>query len=251
MALMIPQDVKEFKTEGEKQFYAFLESVAKPDSRYIAWYTPDIDDREPDFLLYSEKTGLIIFEIKDWVLEQIEKADPSTFTIRKGAGTELHKNPLKQAKGYLYQVMDKIKDDKVLTSKDPLHHSNPEIPMACSVIFTNVNKYEYKEKGLDNVIGTDKIFFWDDLHPSSDICSDQSGKCFSDTLYEKFTPRFAFKLSDTELNHLKQLIFPSERIDLPDRKHKTTYNERVNRLKGLDHHQEALSRKFDGGHRIG
>ena len=48
MAFMIPQDVEEFKTDGEKQFYKFLESAAKPDVGYLAWYSPDIDDREPD-----------------------------------------------------------------------------------------------------------------------------------------------------------------------------------------------------------
>ena len=42
MATMIPENVEIFTTEGEKQFYRFLESVAKPDSQYIAWYTPDV-----------------------------------------------------------------------------------------------------------------------------------------------------------------------------------------------------------------
>ena len=37
MAFMIPQDVIAFKTEGEKQFYLFLETVAKPDSDYTIW----------------------------------------------------------------------------------------------------------------------------------------------------------------------------------------------------------------------
>jgi len=48
MATMIPENVEYFKTDGERQFYKFLETVAKPDSRYFAWYTPDIKDREPD-----------------------------------------------------------------------------------------------------------------------------------------------------------------------------------------------------------
>jgi hypothetical protein len=32
---MIPANVERFTTEGERQFYKFLESVAKPDSRNI------------------------------------------------------------------------------------------------------------------------------------------------------------------------------------------------------------------------
>jgi len=55
MAFMIPQDVKEFTTEGERRVYSFLASTAKPDARFIAWYTPDINDREPDIILFSEK----------------------------------------------------------------------------------------------------------------------------------------------------------------------------------------------------
>jgi hypothetical protein len=41
MATMIPNDVKEFHTEGEKVFFRFLQSVAKPDSPYVDWYLPD------------------------------------------------------------------------------------------------------------------------------------------------------------------------------------------------------------------
>jgi hypothetical protein len=41
MATMIPNDVEEFQTEGEGVFFRFLQSVAKPDSRYVAWYLAD------------------------------------------------------------------------------------------------------------------------------------------------------------------------------------------------------------------
>jgi len=40
-AIMIPNDVEEFQTEGEGVFFRFLQSVAKPDSRYVAWYLAD------------------------------------------------------------------------------------------------------------------------------------------------------------------------------------------------------------------
>ena len=71
---MIPANVKHFTTEGERQSYRFLESVAKPDSKYIAWYTPDLKGKEPDFILFRDKVGLIVFEVKDWNMEQIREA---------------------------------------------------------------------------------------------------------------------------------------------------------------------------------
>ena len=85
MALMIPHDIDEFHTEGEGRFYKFLESIAKPDDNYVAWYLPDINGREPDFLLYANNVGLIIFEVKDWSLDQIIEANPYTFVLRAGA----------------------------------------------------------------------------------------------------------------------------------------------------------------------
>jgi hypothetical protein len=70
MATMIPSDIEEFGTEGEKAFFKFLQSVAKPDSHYICWYLPDISGNEPDFILYCDDVGLVIFEVKDWALAQ-------------------------------------------------------------------------------------------------------------------------------------------------------------------------------------
>jgi hypothetical protein len=69
MALMIPDNIEEFKTEGEGRFCRFLAAAAKPDNSFLAWYTPDLQGKEPDFILYSDSVGLIVFEVKDWVLE--------------------------------------------------------------------------------------------------------------------------------------------------------------------------------------
>jgi hypothetical protein len=45
MPTMIPKDVEEFQTEGERIFFKFLWSIAKPSSRYVAWYLSDTKDR--------------------------------------------------------------------------------------------------------------------------------------------------------------------------------------------------------------
>ena len=140
---MIPAGVKSFTTEGEKQSYRFLEAVAKPDAQYLCWYLPDIQGKEPDFILFSDKLGLVVFEVKDWQLDQIREANPHYFLIEKGFKTEQHKNPFHQAKDYLFQVIDSIKSDGRLVSKDPAHLQNPKIPINCGVIFPNINKLEY------------------------------------------------------------------------------------------------------------
>jgi len=96
MATMVPGNVEEFTTEGERQFYKFLEVVAKPDSRHITWYTPNIEGKEPDFILFSQNVGLIIFEIKDWMLDQIQEANPQYFRKKYGDVHKLINNSLGQ-----------------------------------------------------------------------------------------------------------------------------------------------------------
>lgn len=250
MATMIPANVDLFTTNGEKQSYRFFEAVAKPDKQYLCWYLPDIRGKEPDFILFSYKLGLIVFEVKDWNLNQIREANPRFFVIEKGSKTEQLQNPYKQAREYLIQLIETLKKDIQLVSKDPAYHGNPKIPINCGVIFPNINKLEYIQKGFDGVIGKENIFFWDDLYPDSPICCDSTGTCFTSVIQDMFPPKFKFDLTGAELDHLKQIIFPTVRIDLPERKSEFAYTKRISRLKSLDNHQEILARKYEGGHRI-
>ncbi len=167
MANMIPDEVEHFTTEGEQQFYRFIKTVARPHDQFICWYTPDINGNEPDFILYSKKTGLVVFEVKDWNLEQILEADPHYFTLTVNDKPSKRKNPYKQAQAYIYDMFDLIKADGRLVSKNGRHHGNPIIPIECGVVFPNINKFEYTNKGLDNIIDPAKAFFWEDLHPES------------------------------------------------------------------------------------
>lgn len=250
MAKMIPENVKQFTTEGEGAVYNFFKKVAVPDIKYNIWYTPDIDDKEPDFILFCNKIGLIVFEVKDWDLNQIMEANQQYFKLSIKSKPEKRKNPLKQARDYIYDLMDKIAKDGNLLSKDPLYYGKPAIPLDYGVIFPNINKYEYIEKKLNEIITTDRIFFWDDLHPQSDLHSDKTGQSFHKTLQNMFKPKFQFDINHSELNHLKQIIFPVVKIELPQRDRNEEYLNQIRQLKVLDSHQESIARKFGGGHRI-
>jgi len=250
MAVMIPSDIERFGTPGEEVFYRFLESCAKPDSRYIAWYTPSINDSEPDFLLYSPDIGLVIFEVKDWVIDQIEEADKNQFTILNGSRLEKKENPYQQARRYFQAIMDKIKHDGHLLSKIPEHVGKSKVPVSLGVVFPNIHRDDFEEHGFGKVIDPDRIFFEGDLSVYSPICEDLSGSEFTKAVTRMYPPLFPVALTPAEVNHLRQLIFPTVRIDLPVRGPSKEYQGHASVVAMLDHQQEILARKFDGGHRI-
>ena len=141
----------ELRSLGHKEknrFYKFLEAVAKPDGSYLCWYLPDIQGKEPDFLLFADDIGLIIFEVKDWSLDQIKEVNPHYFVIDINGTPEQRKNPLYQARDYFGSIMDLIKKDGYLISKEPYAKGKSKIPINTGVVFPNINKYEYLEKGI-------------------------------------------------------------------------------------------------------
>jgi len=250
MATMIPDDTQDFTTPGEGIFYRFLQRCAKPDEKYLTWYQPDIAGREPDFILYSQDAGLVIFEVKDWGLDQIISADPQFFTLYIEGKEVPLKNPFRQLREYFGEVLDKIKRDGHLVAKDAHSYDQVKVTVNSGVVFPNINKHEYEQKGLHRIIPSERIFFWDDLHPQSPICEDPTGRCFREAFERLIVVKPRYSLTGRELNHLRQLIFPAVRIDLPDRDALKRRADTTRRLKLLDHNQESIARQYDGGHRI-
>jgi hypothetical protein len=79
---MHPEDIEGLggPTEGERKVFRFLLEAARPDQDFIGWYEPTIGEqgKEPDFVLFGKQQGLRVLEVKDWVIDQIEEADPRT-----------------------------------------------------------------------------------------------------------------------------------------------------------------------------
>jgi hypothetical protein len=80
----------------------------------VIWYLPDVNGKEPDFLLYGVDIGLVVFEVKDWALNQIREADPQQFLVAFGERPEPKKNPLHQAHDYLVSLKARIRKDCLL-----------------------------------------------------------------------------------------------------------------------------------------
>ena len=101
MATMFPARCESFATAGEEAVYRFLEKAARPDGDFLAWYSPDIEDREPDFILLSPDCGLVVLEVKDWLASQILELNPKEALLQIAGRPERRKQPLAQAREYV------------------------------------------------------------------------------------------------------------------------------------------------------
>ncbi len=86
MATMFPADVTSFLTLGEEATYSFLQRTARPDGKFLCWYAPDIEDPEPDFILLSPDCGLVVLEVKDWIIDQLLEVDGKSVLLLVNGG---------------------------------------------------------------------------------------------------------------------------------------------------------------------
>ncbi|MCH5144504.1 NERD domain-containing protein/DEAD/DEAH box helicase [Desulfovibrio sp. UIB00] len=242
MATMFPSDVDAFTTVGEGKTYQFFQKVARPDSAFLAWYSPDVEDKEPDFILFSPECGLIVFEVKDWALDQIIKADPKAVTLQLGATQERRKNPFAQAKEYVNSLLN-------LLDRGESHSSNGKLNLPCPVnsgaVLPHICRKDFLNAGLGEVMDASRILFWDDMQLDSPFVRDAAGQIFRQWLMEHFPPRFIFALSPAELDKLRAAIFPVVRIQLPQRCGTASELQQQNIIRVLNAEQDNLARSFN------
>jgi hypothetical protein len=82
---MHPEEIEtlEHATPGERAVFRFLREIARPDQDFIGWYEPKVGEhgKEPDFIVFGNQQGLLVLEVKDWLIDQIEEADSCRFKI--------------------------------------------------------------------------------------------------------------------------------------------------------------------------
>lgn len=250
MATMFPaipvEEAAAFTTPGEERFYRFLQNALRPDSAFMVWYSPDVEGREPDFVIFSPDSGLIVIEVKDWTTDCIMEANPKQMRLMAGSRERCVKNPQLQAREYVNTIMAQLGKDSVLCS--PLMAGKPGLPVNGGVALVNMTRHSFREAGLDAVLPEERIFFLDDVHPHSPHCADPSGRHLRDFLRTAFPQLFPFKLGSTQMERLRALLFPVVRIEVPRRGlHLAAAQEHVAALDSL---QEQLARTFTSGKRL-
>lgn len=246
MATMFPADVTSFLTTGEETTWHFLQRTARPDGKFLCWYAPDIEEREPDFILLSPDCGLVVLEVKDWLVDQLLEADGKSVLMVVNGREERRKQPLAQAREYVGSLLSLLsKSVPRLPDGKPLL----PCPVTGGAVLPHISREEFRAAGLGEVMDEDRILFWDELHEESPLRRDASGRTFARWLAEHFPPLFPFQLSGAQIDWLRARIFPVVRLELPIRGGAQA-SAQDDAIRALDHDQENLARGMGAGKQL-
>ncbi len=180
------------------------------DAEVLVFWRPQLESgKQPDVVVYWPELGLILYEIKDWVIDQIEKADPNEWTIKFGRVRSAKTAPLKQARQYFYQLREQLERERCLLSEDPKHRGKLKIPIATAVAFPNISRADFLSRNLDKVLPVKFVMFGDDIEEIRN-----GRKSFFHILKAHFDPWWRNDaLSQQERDILRKILFPRVTLD--------------------------------------
>ncbi|RYU70354.1 DNA helicase II [Aliivibrio finisterrensis] len=245
-------------TSGEKRLAQRLESLLEDD--YICWYDIPVGRlrRYPDFIILHPARGLLFLEVKDWKLDTIKSIDAARVELLTPKGIETTSNPIEQVRQCSYQVIDKLKRDKLLINQEGKYKGNLCLPYGYGVVLTNITRMQLDRaiplEAQDSILPHHLVICKDEMISTIDPESFQS------KLWHMFNYQFGNKLTLPQVDRIRWHLFPEIRISSPEQQTLLPLDsddESVNTnayipdiIKIMDIQQEQLARSLGDGHRV-
>src|SRR5579863_833432 len=248
MAEMIPEtiNVSEHATSGERAVFRVLRDALQPDEDFVVWFEPTSVKKRPDFLIWSHEFGLLIIEVKDWLINQIRSVNPTQWQVElRHECHELRDSPVEQAHKCFTQFKKLFERNRLLCHGDPTRRGTLRFPIGYTAIFSNISRADAVKHGIAEVLKSTFCLFSDDLR--FDVNDRGERRNFVAKLKSSFKVNFSFDpLTLEQFNALRHIIFPEVRIWNVRRR--TVEDESL--IKALDLEQERVAKSIPEGHRV-
>ena len=241
-------------TGGEKRLSERLENKLEDD--YLLWYDVPIGlkQRQPDFVVFHPRRGMLVLEVKDWKPDTIHHADKTQFTLVTSRGLVKEANPLLQARAYALEIGVALERDPALRHPDNSRHAGKLVmPWAWGVVLANISRKQFIEGGLASVIPDHLVICRDEIYDSVD------DEDFQQRLWAMFPQVFPVALTLPQIDRVRWHLFPEIRVasgdgqfGLFDEEQKTDSRalKIPDLIKVMDAQQEQLARSIGGEHRV-
>ncbi|KGM98318.1 DNA helicase II [Clostridium novyi A str. 4552] len=232
MAIMIPESISalESVTSGEKKVFKILKDLLPENN--IIWFDLRVNRRYPDFIILSPKLGIVVLEIKDWEIKSIESADINEFKL-KTLGNCV--NPIKQARTYMFNIINELKKDKKLINNDGKYKGNLNFTYGHGVIFTKITRNQFNFEG---VLDEKSVIFQDELNL---IEKNQDKDMLTSKLQDMIPIKFDFdELKLNTIDRIRGNLFKEVKLSKD--------NDEIFKVMNLE--QEKYAKGLGYGHRV-
>ncbi|MEE9355117.1 MAG: 3'-5' exonuclease [Methylococcaceae bacterium] len=236
---------------GEKRFSHRLDQFL--DEEYFCWFETPLgkkkNKRYSDFIVLHPGRGLLLLEVKDWLIGTISKMDPKSTTLKTSRGFVIKSNPLEQVRQCSYKLISSMQKDKELTHEKGKYKGNLIFPYGFGVVLTSITRNQFDENRLGDVLPEHLVICKDEMLESMEP------ETFQEQLWNMFEYTFGKPLTNSQIDRVRWHIFPEIRIGniQPDMfrieaSPETTAIPDIIRV--MDMQQEQLARSMGEGHRI-
>jgi hypothetical protein len=241
-------------TGGEKRVSERLEQKLEDD--YLLWYDVPIGlkQRQPDFVVFHPRRGLLVLEVKDWKADTIRHADKTQFTLVTERGLAKETNPLLQARAYALEIGVVLERDPALRHPEGHRHAGKLVmPWAWGVVLANITRKQFVEGGLAAVIPDHLAICRDELYETVDA------EAFQERLWAMFPQVFPVALTLPQIDRVRWHLFPELRVEPGSGqfglfraadKADARALEIPDLVKVMDAQQELLARSLGDEHRV-
>lgn len=251
MAITIPETIRSTATSGERLVFKTLKTFLPDD--YIIYFEPEIQKRRPDFVIIGPDLGIVILEVKDYTKNTLFQINHDEWHIITTSGDQaVNKSPMKQAREYMFNVVDVLKKDKNLVQLDGKYKFQLKFPYGYGVVFTRMYAKDFVQNGLYTVIEPNLCFTRDEIDPDKDGFSEE---VLMEKILNMFVVPFRLRepLSYEDINAIRYHLFPEVRISA-EFKAPVPYQDQLllslHDIKTMDLHQENLAKQIGDKNRL-
>ncbi len=237
-------------TPGERRFAHRL--LDKLEDDYLCWYNVPVGPkhRHPDFIILNPRRGLLILEVKDWLLGNIREINRTSVSLLTNQGIKHLPNALEQARNYALVVANLLERDPTLRMSHGARKGKLMVPWGYGVVLTRITRKAFAATDLGEAIDPTMVICQDEMVETVDA------ETFQQRLWVMLRIALPHPLTLPQIDRIRWHLFPEIRITpsqaslFGEPEEAPTPVALPELIRVMDLEQEQLARSLGEGHRV-
>ncbi|MDO5624944.1 MAG: 3'-5' exonuclease [Pseudomonadota bacterium] len=240
---------KRCENPGERLVLAQLRRCLSDD--YTVWHDLPVGplQRQPDFVVFNPRRGVLVLEVKHWKLASLARATKSEVTLALEGGPKSVKHPEVQARECALQINNVLERDPQLKQTEGRYIGRCAVPYGWGVVMSGIRRAQVQGLDFDSAFAATRTLLRDELDEG--VPPDQ----FQERLWGLFTAFVPAALTLPQQDRVRWHMFPDVRISNLSAAQKAAAEQAgkfaiPDLVQVMDMNQEQAARALGEGHRV-